>query len=129
MTFPIGIDSYYAPIGPDSRGPAQPITPTTPYVHDITIEDIVATGGNGQSHIRGLPESCIQDVTLKDVTIETHNFGMNLHHMTGTFTNVTSTPLPSNPPFVVEANVTVTAEGTTPVIPPTPPMAGQTACS
>jgi hypothetical protein len=43
---------------------AQPITPTTPHVHDITIRDLVATGATGQSYIRGLPESCIRNVTL-----------------------------------------------------------------
>ena len=46
-----------------------------------------------------------------------------------TFTNVTSTPRPADPPFIVEENVTVATAGDTPVIPPTPPLAGQVACS
>ena len=37
--------------------------------------------------------------------------GIDLHHMTGTLTNVTSTPSPS---FVVDQNVAVTTAGTTP---------------
>ena len=126
--WPIGIDSYYSPVGPDPRGPAEPITPTTPRVYDISIQDIVATG-TGQSHIRGLPESCIKNVTLDGVSIQTTGLGMNLLHMTGDFANVTSTPPPPNPPFVVEANVTVNTTGTTPEIAPTPPLAGQTACN
>jgi polygalacturonase len=129
VNYPLAIDSYYSAIGPDSRGPAQPITPTTPHVHDISIQDLVATGAAGQSYILGLPESCIENVTLNGVSIQTSNQGIDLVHMTGTFTNVTSTPGPPNPPFVVEENVTVTTAGTTSVIPPTPPLAGQVACS
>ena len=49
--------------------------------------------------------------------------------MTGTFTNVTITPPPPDPPFVVQENVTVATAGTTPPIPTTLPQAGQTACS
>jgi len=126
--WPLAIDSYYSTIGPNPRGPAQPITPTTPHVHDITIQDLVATGATGQSYIQGLPESCIHNVTLNGVSIQTSGLGVDLLHMTGSFTNVTSTPLPPNPPFVVEENVTVSTAGTTPVIPPTPPLAGQVAC-
>lgn len=126
---PLAIDFYYGPIGPDPHGPAQPITPTTPYVHDVTVQDLVATGATGQSYIQGLPESCIHNVTLNSVSIQTSSQGIDLLHMTGTFTNVTSAPAPPNPPFVVEENVTVTTAGTTSVIPPTPPLAGQVACS
>jgi polygalacturonase len=127
--WPIAIDSYYSAVGPDPHGPAQPITPTTPHVHDITIRDLVATGSTGQSYIHGLPESCILNVTLDDVTIQTRGLGIDLLHMTGTFTNVESTPRPPNPPFDVEENVTVTTAGTTAMIPPTPPLAGQLACN
>jgi polygalacturonase len=127
--WPIAIDSYYSAVGPDPRGPAQPITATTPHVHDISIQDLVATGGTGQSYILGLPESCILNVTLTDVNIQTTGLGIDLLHMTGTFNNVTSTPPPPNPPFDVEENVTVTTAGTTPAIAPTPPLAGQTACN
>jgi polygalacturonase len=129
VIWPLTIDAYYAPIGPNPRGPAQPITPTTPYVHDITVQDLVATDALYQSLIQGLPESCIHNVTLNGVSIQTRSQGIDLLHMTGTFTNVTSTPPPPDPPFVVEENVTVTTAGTTPVIPATPPLAGQVACS
>ena len=129
VIWPLTIDFYYAPIGPDPRGPAQPITPTTPYAHDITIQNLVATNALYQSLIQGLPESCIHNVTLNSVSIQTRSKGIDLLHMTGIFTNVTSTPPPPDPPFVVEENVTVTTAGTTPVIPITPPLAGQVACN
>jgi polygalacturonase len=129
VNWPIAIDSYYSTVGPDPNGPAQPVTPTTPHVHDITIRDLVATGGHQQSYIHGLPESCILNVTLDHVTIETDYRGIDLLHMTGTFIDVTSIPAPPDPPFVAEENVTVTSVGTTPVIPPTPPLPGQVVCS
>jgi polygalacturonase len=129
VEFPLGIESYYADIGPGPDGPAQPITPTTPHIHDITIQDFVSTGFSGQSHIQGLPESCIRNVLLDNVTIHSVTLGIDLRHMTGTFTDVVSTPPPPNPPFVVEENVTVRALGSTPIIPSTPPLADQVACA
>jgi len=48
--YPIAIEPYYATVGPDPRGPAQPITPTTPHVHDITIQDLVATAPRAELH-------------------------------------------------------------------------------
>ena len=127
--WPIAIDSYYSAVGPDPRGPAQPITSTTPHIHDISIQDSVATGSTGQSYVIGLPESCILNLTLDDVTIQTTGMGIDLLHMTGTFTNFTSAPQPPDPPFDVEENVTVATYGTTPPIPATPPLAGQHACT
>lgn len=126
---PLIIDSYYSTVGPDPHGPAQPITPTTPHVHDIEIQDLVGINTSGQSYIHGLPESCILEVTLDGVDIESSAHGIDLLHMTGTFGNVTSTPALPNPPFVVEENVTVTTVGTTPPIATTPPLAGQSPCS
>jgi len=126
--FPLAIDSYYSTVGPGPKGPAQPLTPTTPHIHDISINELVATDAGSQSYIHGLPESCVRNVTLQDVTIQTKGLGLDLLHMTGTFVNVTSTPVPPNPPFQVDANVSVSTEGSTPPINPTPPAAGQIAC-
>jgi polygalacturonase len=129
---PIALDDYY----PAAQGPSEPpyqpaeaITPTTPYVHDITIENLTATGASDQSIIEGLPESCIRNVTLNNVSIQTDSRGMALRHMTGTFTNVTITPTAPDSPFVVQENVAVTTAGTTPAIAATPPQSGQLACS
>jgi polygalacturonase len=94
---PLIVDSYYSTIGPDPHGPAQPITATTPHVHDIHIQDLVGIGTSGQSYIHGLPESCIQNFMLNGVSIETTGLGIDLLHMTGTFTNVMSTPAPAKP--------------------------------
>jgi polygalacturonase len=126
--WPLIIDSYYSTIGPGPRGLAQPITARTPHVHDIYIQHLVGIDSSGQSYINGLPESCIRNVTLDDVDIETSGLGLNLLHMTGAFKDVTSAPVAPNPPFVVDENVTVVTLGTTPAIPNTPPLSGQLPC-
>jgi hypothetical protein len=49
--------------------------------------------------------------------------------VTGTFTDVTSTPASPNPPFLVQENVTLTTFGRTPAIKDTSPRTDQIACS
>lgn len=116
VPLPISIQSFYPASAAPSPPPA-PITPTasTPYVHDITINGLVATGATSQSVIEGLPESCLLRINLTNVRIATTGKGLALESMTGIFTNVTSTPA-SGPtvPFVVNENVAVTEAGTTP---------------
>ncbi len=101
---------------------AQPVTSTTPNIHDITIKDFTATGAMEASRIEGLPESCIRNVVLDHVSITGGSAGLQLRNMTGTFTNVTSTPQAGNPPFAVQENVAVTAAGSTPAITTMPPQ-------
>src|SRR5215469_755586 len=95
VALPLSINAYYPASGGPTEppyDPARPLTKTTPYVHDITINNFTATGATSQSIIEGLPESCIQRVNLSNVSIQTTNKGIALRHMTGEFTNVTSTP-------------------------------------
>jgi polygalacturonase len=137
VALPLSINAYYPASGGPTEpqnpplppyDPAQPVTATTPYVHDITIQNFTATGATSESIIEGLPESCIQRANLSNVSIQTSNKGIALRHMTGVFTNVISTP-GSGGPFVVQENVTVVTAGTTPAITNTPPQTGQTPCS
>jgi len=128
---PLVINSYY----PGSAGPdeppyeaAHPVTASTPYFHDITIKNLVATGATGQSIIQGLPESCVRGLTLHNVSIQTSGAGLALRHVTGSFNNVTSTPGDSNLPFIVQENVSIRTSGRTPAVPRTPAQAGQMAC-
>ncbi len=132
VTYPLNISDYY----PGNSGPheppyypAQKITATTPYIHDITFQNIAATGAGVQSVIEGLPESCIHNVTMNNVSIQTSSAGMALRHMTGSFTNVTITPPAPDPPFEVQENVSVATAGTTPPISGPGPQTGQIACS
>jgi len=101
--------------------PPQQIQQFTPNVHDITINNMNATGATSQNVIVGVPEACILGVVLNQVSIETSTSGSSgatgafqLRNVTGTFTNVsvTSTHSPPIPPFIVQENVQVTAQRT-----------------
>lgn len=125
---PLVIDAY--DLGPDAPDeppydPPRAITPLTPNIHDITVSGVTgltATGATEQSYIVGLPESCIGNVTLENVSITKSSTGVLLRNMTGTFKNVTSTLQAGKPPFVVQENVTVATAGTTPAITNPPPQ-------
>ncbi|MDP9097022.1 MAG: glycoside hydrolase family 28 protein, partial [Pseudomonadota bacterium] len=116
VVLPLSIQAFY-PGSAAPNPPPAPITPTnsTPYVHDVSITGFTATGATSQSVIEGLPESCMLRIDLSNVSIATSNKGLALESVTGTFDNVTSTPAngPSTP-FVVNENVNILSQGTTP---------------
>jgi polygalacturonase len=123
---PLVISAYDPAVGgpvEHPHDPPQPITALTPNIHDITISGLTATGATAESLIVGLPESCIRNVSLSNVSITGRNTALRLRNMTGTFTSVTSTLPNEDPPFVVQENVTVTTAGTMPAITNTPPLA------
>jgi polygalacturonase len=105
-----------------SNDPPQPITPLTPNVRDITISGLKATDATAESSIVGLPESCIRNVSLSNVSITGPGARLRLRNMTGTFTNVTGAVANDDAPFVVQENVTVKTAGATPAITNTSPL-------
>ena len=116
---PLSLQAFYPASSAPNPPPAPiPVTATTPYVHDVTVENLTASGAASQSVIEGLPESCMLRMNLTDVKITTSNKGLALENVTGTFNDVTVVPgdAPTTP-FVVNENVAVTAEGTTSPIP------------
>jgi len=125
---PILIYDYYPAGGPPVEPPNDPpqaIQQFTPNVYNVTISGFHATGASTASVIAGVPEACILNVILNDVSIaSTTTTGIQLRNMTGTFTNVTSTPKAGDPPWVVQENVQVTATGTPGLTSPvnTPPL-------
>lgn len=62
------ISEYYPKTMQENDRP-QPVTRLTPHFHDITIENVRASGSTVAGIIVGLPESPVQDVVLKNVTI------------------------------------------------------------
>jgi polygalacturonase len=122
---PLVISAYEEPAGGPAEPPFDPpqaITALTPNIHDITIAGLNATGATAESVIVGLPESCVRNVSLNNVSLTGPGAGLRLRNTTGAFTSVTSTV-----PFVVQANVTVTTAGKTPAITNTPPLGSRTA--
>ncbi len=64
---PIEITNYYTGMVKDD--PGQPVTEHTPKFHDITIENLTATGAKRAALVMGLPESPIKNLVLKNVNI------------------------------------------------------------
>jgi len=103
--------------------PPQAIQQYTPNVYNIFISNLMATGASQSSVIAGVPESCILNVIMNDVSIESTAAGpagangtFQLRNMTGSFNNVnlTSTRSPAIPSWVVQENVIATETGGSP---------------
>jgi polygalacturonase len=63
------ISEYYPKVLPPTGEAAQPVTRLTPHFHDITLENLTATGSTVAGAIVGLPESPITGVVLRNVKI------------------------------------------------------------
>ena len=74
---PIQITAYYTGVVKNDSG--QPMTEHTPRFHNITIEDVTATGAKRAGVIMGLPESPIKNLVLKNVHIATEK-GMMIQY-------------------------------------------------
>ncbi len=69
----IVISEYYPKILPPSPNTPAPVTRLTPHFHNITIENLTATGVTNAGAIAGLPEAPIRDVVIKNVKISAKN--------------------------------------------------------
>lgn len=63
------ISEYYPSVMPSGQEAAQPVTRLTPHFHDITLENVNATGSTMAGAIVGLPEAPILGVVLRHVKI------------------------------------------------------------
>ena len=63
------ISEYYPKVLPPESELPQPITRLTPHFHDITLENVTATGSTSAGAIVGLPESLALGVVLRNVNI------------------------------------------------------------
>lgn len=64
----ISISAYYPRLPPDDD-PAQPVGDSTPFISDVVISDLTATGGDNAGLLAGLPEAPLRDIELADVAI------------------------------------------------------------
>ena len=64
------VTEYYPHAAPEGEVPAAPITRLTPKFHDISIENVTATGSGSAGTIVGLPESPVVGLTMKNVHLE-----------------------------------------------------------
>ena len=86
---PLVISEYYPRIlPPDGAMMPEPVTRLTPHFHDITLENVTATGGEMAGAIVGLPESPVDNVVLKNVNLSGAT-GLSIGYANVTGTNVT----------------------------------------
>lgn len=71
------VSEYYPGVLPPDGEAAQPTTRLTPHFHDITFENLTATGSESAGVIVGLPEAPIHNVVLHNVRISAHK-GMTI---------------------------------------------------
>jgi polygalacturonase len=82
------VTEYYAHPTPKGEEPAEPVTRLTPKFHDITIENVTATGSGTAGTIVGLPESPVLGLTMKNVHLAGKK-GMDIAYATVTMEDVT----------------------------------------
>ena len=63
------ISEYYPKVLPPEGEAAQPVTRLTPHFHDITLENVSATGSESAGVIVGLPEAPVSAVIMHNVKI------------------------------------------------------------
>jgi len=86
---PIEITEYYT--GVVKNDPGQAVTEHTPKFHDITIENVTATGAKRAATIMGLPESPVKNLVMKNVNIAAAT-GMIVSYAQITQDNIVITP-------------------------------------
>jgi polygalacturonase len=63
------VSEFYPKVLPPDPDVAEPVTRLTPHFHDVTIENVIATGSALAGVIAGLPEAPVQRVVLRNVQI------------------------------------------------------------
>jgi len=66
---PLSVTAYYPKV-PENRDQPRAVTPTTPFIHDVSLENITATGAKSAGQFIGLPESPLKNFKLSNVSIE-----------------------------------------------------------
>ena len=85
------ITEYYPHPAPEGDVPAEPVGRLTPKFHDISIENVTATGSGSAGTIVGLPESPVLGLTMKNVHIAAKT-GMAIAYATVAMDDVVVTP-------------------------------------
>jgi polygalacturonase len=67
VEYPIWISAYYPDI-PGTSDPAQTVTSTTPYYHNINIVNLTSTGSPSIGYLVGLPEKFLTNINFQNVS-------------------------------------------------------------
>ena len=100
------ISEYYPKALPEGAVAAAPITRLTPLFHDITIENLTATGSKVAGVVVGLPESPLERIVLKNINI-TADTGITVGYAQVNMQNVVVHPTKGAPIIsMAEAHIT-----------------------
>ncbi len=99
------ISEYYPKVLPPADTTPQPVGRLTPHFHDITIENVTATGSATAGAIVGLPESPVDNVVLRNVKISAKT-GLTIGYANVTGMNV-SVQAEQGEPIMKEAGAQV----------------------
>jgi polygalacturonase len=102
------ISEYYPKAYPEGVVTAAPVTRLTPHFHDISLENVTATGSGSDGVIVGLPESPVVGLTLKNVHLEGKT-GMRIAYAQVKFEDV-SMRAADGPGLTVAPSATVTGK-------------------
>jgi polygalacturonase len=89
------VTEYYPHPAPEGEVPAEAVQRLTPKFHDISIENVTATGGDSAGTIVGLPESLVV-LRMKDVHLAAKT-GLSIAYANVTMQNVTVKPESGEP--------------------------------
>ncbi len=106
VAYPIWFAAYYPTI-PDSDT-AQPVTATTPYYHDITVNNLTATGATAAGYIVGLPEKPLTDIVLNAVKISATT-GLEVRNAGVVTSRGTTITVASGSSYIIQTGGSVTA--------------------
>ena len=107
VKYPIWFSGYYPHI-PTSDS-AQPITATTPYYHNITINNLTATGASAAGYIVGVPEKPFTAITLNAVKI-TASTGLEVRNAAVVVTGGTTMKVSSGSAYIIQSGGSVTTK-------------------
>lgn len=68
VKMPLSVTAYYPKV-PKDRDQAQATTETTPFIHDVTLQNITATDAKSAGQFIGLPESPLKNFKLDRINI------------------------------------------------------------
>ncbi|ARU95670.1 glycoside hydrolase family 28 protein [Tatumella citrea] len=71
----------------------KPVTRYTPFIHDISVNHLTATGADSAGIISGLPEALLKNISLKNIKISAHH-GLQSRYVEGIRSHVDVTTLP-----------------------------------
>ena len=102
------ISEYYPKVMPEGPVPAEPVQRLTPHFHNIRIENVKSINSPWAGVIVGLPESPVEDIVLKNVSIQATK-GMDIGYANVTTDGLTVTTTDGSKPITFGTDGKVTA--------------------